>query len=301
MNYTITCNELKQRMANGAVVIDVMTPEDYAACHLPGAINACIYEVVFLDKVAELVPDRDTELVVYDATGAKLSATSARERLKQARYTKVSLLEGGLSAWCSAGLPVDKSKQGGVAEPTLQDSVYKIVAEKSTLEWGGRNLNNRHCGRISIQGGELVIHEGKLSEGNIVMDMRSLTNLDVQDSGWSDLLIRHLKSADFFSVERFPTASFRLTGWEPQNGVSPEVPQGIAVGKLTIRDVTRSISVPAIVAPQTDGSIKAHAAFDIDRTLWNVSYGSSRLYERLGMHLVHDIISPELFVLARRS
>jgi rhodanese-related sulfurtransferase len=301
MNGTITCNELKQRMANGAVVIDVLTPEDYADCHMSGAINACIYEVVFLDRIAECVPDRGTELVLYDATGAKLSATSARERLKQAGYTNVSILEGGLSAWCSAGLPVDKSKQGGIAEPALQDGVYHVDVEKSTLEWGGRNLNNRHSGRITIQSGELVIHDGKLSEGNIVLDMNSITNLDIQDPGWRDLLIRHLKSADFFSVESFPTASFQLTGWEPKDEGSPEAPHGIAVGKLTIRDVSCPISVPAIVAPQSDSSIKAHAAFDIDRTFWNVSYGSARLYERLGMHLVHDIISPELFVLAWRT
>jgi polyisoprenoid-binding protein YceI len=137
-----------------------------------------------------------------------MSATSAQERLKEAGYTNVSILEGGLSAWCSAGLPVDASEQGGVAEPTFQDGVYHVDVEKSSLEWGGRNLNNRHFGRISIQSGELVIHDGKLSEGNIVLDMRNLTNLDLQDPDWRDLLIRHLKSADFFSVERFPTASF---------------------------------------------------------------------------------------------
>jgi hypothetical protein len=53
------------------------------------------------------------------------------------------------------------------------------------------------------------------------------------------------------------------------------------------------------MSQEDDGSIKAHAALDIDRTFWNVRYGSGKLYERLGMHLVHDLISLELFVVAR--
>lgn len=299
MNVTIPCNELKERMAAGAAVIDVMTPEDYAACHIEGADNACMYEMVFLERIAECVPDRGTELVVYDSSGTTRAAETARERLLQAGYTAVSILEGGLAGWRSAGLPVETGDQASLSEPKLQDGTYRIDVEKSTLEWIGRNLNNRHIGRIAIQEGNLVIREGRPSGGSIVLDMTAIINLDLQDPTWRDLLIRHLKSDDFFAVERFPTASFRLNGWEEAKEASPEAPNGIASGELTIRDVTRPISFPAIVAPQADGSIKTHAAFDIDRTLWNVCYGSGKLFERLGMHLVHDVISLEMFLQAR--
>ena len=115
------------------------------------------------------------------------------------------------------------------------------------------------------------------------------------------MLIRHLLSDDFFAVERFPIASFKLTGWEVSADAAPEAPNGIATGDLTIKDVTRSISFPAIVASHEDGRIKAHALFDINRTLWNVCYGSCKLFERLGMHLVHDMITMELFVVAVRK
>jgi len=299
MSVTISCNQLKERMAAGAVVVDVMTPEDFAACHVAGAYSACMYEMVFLDRIAECAPDRDTELVVYDASGTTRAAEAARERLIQAGYTAVSILKGGLAGWRSAGLPVEASDQAGLPEPKLRDGTYRIDGEKSVLEWIGRNLNNRHLGRIAIQEGSLIILGGRLSEGSIVLDMSTISNLDLQDPAWRDMLIRHLKSDDFFAVERFPTASFRLTGWEAVEGASPEAPNGIASGELTIRDKTHPVSFPAIVAPQADGGIKAHAAFDIDRTLWNVCYGSGKLFERLGMHLVHDIISLELFISAR--
>lgn len=297
MNATLSCNELMRHMGAGAVVIDVMTPEEYAAGHIPGAGNACIYEMVFLDRIAEQVPDRDIDLVVYDATGTTRSAELAGERLRQAGYTRVSVLAGGLAAWRGAGLPVE-GDGAFVAGPELRDGSYRIDTEQSALEWIGRNLGKRHHGRIAIQGGELVVTGGNLS-GNIVLDMTAISNLDLQDPVWRDMLIRHLKSDDFFAVERFPTASFTLNRWEAHDEASPEAPEGIFTGDLTIKEVTRPISFPAIVAPRQDGGIQAHAAFDIDRTLWNVCYGSCRLFEHLGMHLVHDMITLELFVVAR--
>lgn len=301
MNSILPNNELKQRLNEGAVVIDVMTPDDYALCHVAGAKNACIYEMAFLERIAESVPNRDTELIVYDATGTTRTAELARERLIQAGYTKVSMLSGGLAAWREAGLPLEKGGVTTLPEVTLKDGLYHIDAENSRLEWIGRNLNNRHLGRIDILKGELIVVDGKPSAGSIVLDMASITNLDLQDPAYRDMLIRHLKSDDFFAVQRFPNASLTLTGWEARSEAPPEASNGIATGDLTIKDVTRSISFPAIVAPQQDGGIKIHAAFDIDRTLWNVCYGSARLFERLGMHLVHDLISLELFASANKE
>lgn len=301
MNSILPNNELKQRLNEGAVVIDVMTPDDYALCHVAGAKNACIYEMVFLERIAESVPNRDTELIVYDATGTTRTAELARERLIQAGYTKVSMLSGGLAAWREAGLPLEKGGVTTLPEVTLKDGLYLIDAENSRLEWIGRNLNNRHLGRIDILKGELIVVDGKPSAGSIVLDMASITNLDLQDPAYRDMLMRHLKSDDFFAVQRFPNASLTLTGWEARSGAPPEASNGIATGDLTIKDVTRSISFPAIVAPQQDGGIKIHAAFDIDRTLWNVCYGSAKLFERLGMHLVHDLISLELFASANKE
>ncbi|QWV94683.1 YceI family protein [Geomonas oryzisoli] len=297
---TTTCAELKELLASGALVIDVMTPEDYAACHLAGAHNACIYEMVFLDRIAELVPERNTELILYDATGSRLTAEVAHDRLVRAGYRHVSVLEGGLAALKAAGLPVET---GSAPRPgaAVADGSYTIDTEKSTLEWIGRNLNNRHHGTIAVRSGELVMDNGRLAAGSIVLDMTSIENRDLQDPYWRDLLVRHLKSEDFFAVERFPTASFRLTRWEPEAAGPPEAPDGTVIGELTIRDITRPVGFPAIVAPQEDGSVKAHAHFDIDRTLWDAGYGSGKLFERLGMHLVHDLVTLELFVVAQRK
>ncbi|GFO53381.1 sulfurtransferase [Geomonas sp. Red276] len=297
----VSCAQVVALQKVGAVLLDVMTPEDYACCHISGASNACIYEVVFLERVKEAVPDPTSAVVVYDASGSTRAGTLAVERLRQAGYEMVYLLEGGLAAWFGAGLPVKGTGTDGRSEPALADGRYRIDSERSSLEWIGRNFNNRHHGRIPIIEGSLAVRGQGVAEGRVVADMAGISNFDLQDPAWHDLLIAHLKSDDFFAVDRFPTAEFRLTTWEPGRASSVEVLDGAATGELTIRDVTRRIVFPASLAPQPDGTVKAHALLEIDRTLWNVGYGSAKWYERLGMHLVHDLITIELFLCAVRE
>ena len=300
MNAIITASELKRRLDGADVILlDLLTPEDYAARHIPGARNACVYEMVFLDRVAECTRDRECALVVYDATGTTRAAATASEKLERAGYRNISILEGGLAAWEAAGYPVECPEAIDTAEAPVRDGVYRVDTGASVVEWTGRNINNRHYGRIALAEGEVTFVGGALAGGRFVLDMTSITNLDLQDATWREILIRHLLSDDFFDVERYPTASFEVTGFEPLSGATPGTPNGTVTGNLTIRDVTRPVTFPAVIYPQEEGSIKAQAAFDLDRTLWNVFYGSGKLYERLGMHLVHDLISLELFLVAR--
>jgi rhodanese-related sulfurtransferase len=301
MNATIRADELQQLIASGSVsLIDVLLPEDFACRHIPGAGNACVYEMVFLDRIAECVPDQDRDVVVYDGSGTTLAALTAKEKLERAGYRNVAILEGGLQAWQAAGLEVESSVP---APPpaSLRDGVYRVDTEKSAVEWIGRNINNRHHGRIAVSGGEVVLAGGLPASGRFVLDMTTITNLDLQDEGWRGMLHRHLKSEDFFDVDRYPTATFELRGAAAITGATPGSPNVELAGSLTIKGAVRSISFPAMVAPQEDGTIKAHAALDLDRTLWNVRYGSGKFYERLGMHLVNDLISIELFIVAREA
>ena len=299
MNTNMTAHELKQLIDDGSVcLIDVLLPEDFAIRHIANAGNACVYEMVFLDRIAECAPKRDSSIVVYDDSGTTMAARTARDKLKRAGYQNVAILEGGLQAWLEAGYEIESSA-AVPSPPTVSDGVYGIDSDKSVLEWTGRNINNRHFGRIVISGGEVVIANGRPVSGRFVLDMNSITNLDLQDEGWRGMLLRHLKSEDFFDVELYPTATFELQGTAVIADATPGKPGMEITGLLTIKDATRLIRFPAVIAPQEDGSIKAQAAFDIDRTDWNVCYGSGKLYERLGMHLVNDLISIEMFIVAR--
>ncbi|MBW4055072.1 MAG: sulfurtransferase [Proteobacteria bacterium] len=299
MNATITAHELQQLIASGTVsLIDVLLPEDFACRHIAGAGNACVYEMVFLERIAECVPERDRAVVVYDDSGTTLAARTAKEKLERAGYRTVAILEGGLQAWQASGFAVE-SCAPVPPSATVRDGVYRIDVEKSVLEWTGRNINNRHYGRIAVTGGDVVLTNGRPVSGTIVLDMSTITNLDLQDEGWRSMLLRHLKSEDFFDVERYPTATFEFRGAAAIAETTPGTANMEIAGLLTIKEATRSICFPAIIAAQEDGTLKAQAAFNLDRTLWNVCYGSGKLYERLGMHLVNDLISIELFIVAR--
>jgi rhodanese-related sulfurtransferase len=299
MNSTISQSELRRLLSSASVkLIDVMLPEDYAACHITGAENACVYEMVFLERVSACVPDHGMAVVVYDTSGTSLTARTAREKLVRAGYHSVAVLEGGLRAWQADGLPVESSEETPVVI-AVPDGWYRVDVSTSVIEWSGRNINNRHHGRISLAGGAVVFDHGKLQGGNFVIDMHTIQNLDIQDNGWRSMLLRHLCSDDFFDVECYPTTALTVTGWKPIEGASPGTPNGIISADLAIKDITAPVSFPAMIVPQEDGSIKAQAAFDIDRTIWNVLYGSGRLFEKLGMHLVNDLISFELFLVAR--
>jgi polyisoprenoid-binding protein YceI len=298
MSAIVTAHELQQQIVDGSVcLIDVLLPEDFSCRHIAGAGNACVYEMVFLERIAECVPDRDKAVVVYDESGTTLAAQVAKEKLERAGYRNVAILEGGLQGWRAAGFAVEESVS---SHPTVAvcDGVYHVDTEKSVLEWTGRNINNRHYGRIAISGGEVVMANGRPASGRFTLDMNTMKNLDIQDEGWRSMLLRHLASDDFFDVERYPTAIFELRGAAAIAGATPGTANMELAGSLTIKGTTRPICFPAMVAVQEDGSIKAQAALDIDRTNWNVCYGSGKLYERLGMHLVNDLISVELFIVA---
>lgn len=301
MKATVTVHELQELITAGSItLIDVLLPEDFAGRHIPGARSACVYEMVFLDRIAECEPDRDAAIIVYDESGETLTARTAKEKLERAGYRNVAILEGGLQAWLAAGYPLEPAVSTDLPAAVVDDGLYILDVEKSVVEWSGRNINNRHHGRIQLSDGEVVLENGRPKAGRFVLDMKTITNLDLQDEGWRSMLLRHLMSEDFFDVERFPEVTFELRGAAAITACTPGTPNMEIAGVLTIKDSAHSICFPAIVAAQEDGTIKAQATFSFDRTLWNVCYGSGKLYERLGMHLVNDLVSVDLFVVARK-
>jgi polyisoprenoid-binding protein YceI len=130
------------------------------------------------------------------------------------------------------------------------------------------------------------------------VDMNSIANLDIQDPTWKQILIAHLKSDDFFDVEKFPAAQLEVTSFKPVEGAKTGAANYRLTAKLTIKGITKEIEFPATVYLRDDGAISAEAHFDIDRTEWNILYGSGRFFEKLGRHLVHDLISLQISFVA---
>src|SRR5689334_16990677 len=104
-------------------LIHVLPPEVFAACRIPGSVNACVYEMAFLDQVRALVPNASTPVVVYGAAEGWLDAVTAAEKLLSAGYSQVQVFEGGFPAWKAAGLPLEGD--GNFPLPVLPDGTFE--------------------------------------------------------------------------------------------------------------------------------------------------------------------------------
>jgi rhodanese-related sulfurtransferase len=94
-----------KRKAKDAIVLDVRTPEEFKAGHVPGAVNIDIGDKEFDKKVAAL--DKDKTYLVHCARGGR--SAKAVERIRStAKLEKLFDFSGGMTAWEKAGKPVEK-------------------------------------------------------------------------------------------------------------------------------------------------------------------------------------------------
>ena len=298
----ITAEELYGKISQKAdlIIIDTLPKELFEKRHLPGAQNACVFQVVFPSEVEAIVSDRDREVVLYGSSSASHDSVTAAEKLVRLGYSKVFALTGGLAAWREAGYPLTGNDPDSADEDDLfrlDDRSYTVDIEQSIIEWTGRNPNTTHYGTLLLLRGDITIRQGKLN-GTFEIDMLSLKNLNLEGSEWQPVLIAHLKSDDFFFADKFPTARFTIDSAR-KIGESLSAPNFEVEGTLELRGVRNDMKFLATISNPSDGAIAAEAHFDFDRTQWKIIYGSSRYFEHLGMHLVFDPISIGLRIVAR--
>jgi len=292
----ITPEELSRLMntPGGPVVICLLPPEVHAAKRIPGSIPACVYEIVFPETVAGLVPQADTPIVVYGADAAPREAEVAAAKLAALGYSDVRILDGGITAWECAGLPLEGATPSApLPDPAAQPPSpgrYGLVPSECSLEWVGRNKNGRHVGSVPVRSGRLDLTEDTL-RGHIVLDAASIKDHDLADEGLNAMLTAHLLSDDFLAAALFPRAELHIDDALPIPGSAPGMATHHIHARLTLRGLTRPLSFPATLAGLPDGRLAAEAHFDLDRTQWGVEYGCGRLYRCLDYHLVYDLVS----------
>ena len=166
------------------------------------------------------------------------------------------------------------------------------------IEWTGRNLGNKHWGTLKFKNGSVQLKEGSLVGGRLVIDMNSITDLNLEDGQLRRVLEDHLKSDDFFDVARYPEAVVELVDIAPITVTTTGLPNQSVAVNLTMKRITDTLSFHATEHVAAEGRWIAQANFDFDRTKWNVIYGSGRFFRNLGMHLVNDLVSLQLKIVA---
>ncbi|QQL45387.1 YceI family protein [Sulfuriroseicoccus oceanibius] len=294
---TDALHELMEKPGETMHLIDVRLPADYAAAHLPGAVNACVFEMGFGDNIKQAVPDVSDLVVVYGAHASSYESRVALEKLLRLGFTNVHEYRVGLAGW--PGEVVRDQEAPAVDDedaPQVRDGRHLVDLEQSEVHWVGRNLLNHHEGSIRLQNGFVHISDGQLVGGEFMIDMTSMRCSDLAGDAMHDVLIAHLESDDFFDVEKFPTAAFCIETVERLPVTAPGRPDLRITGDLRIRDVDVPIEFDAVTGVTADGVMAAQASLKIDRTLWGVLYGSGSFFANLGMHLVNDLVAIDLKV-----
>jgi polyisoprenoid-binding protein YceI len=168
----------------------------------------------------------------------------------------------------------------------------------SQVKWEGRKkiVDSKHFGTIGVKEGSFTLKNGELTAGTVVIDMNSIQNEDVEDEGYRAKLVGHLKSEDFFEVEKFPTATFQLTRVKAlkagKGGATHELS-----GDLTLKGKTQPVTLQARVE-KTGKGMEGTADLTLDRTRWDVRYGSDKFFKSLGDKVIHDEIKLQLKLVA---
>ncbi len=170
---------------------------------------------------------------------------------------------------------------------SLLPAQKKLLADPSstTVEWrGDKIIGSAHTGTISISEGWLLREGTTIAGGEFVVDMGSIINTDIKDAKMREKLEAHLRSDDFFGVERYPLSRLVITGSSPAGAG-----RSLVKGLLTIKEDTHPVEFTATESAGGN-EITYLAEITFDRSLYNVRFGSGRFFSNLGDNAINDMI-----------
>jgi polyisoprenoid-binding protein YceI len=155
----------------------------------------------------------------------------------------------------------------------------KLIADtsKTQLLWLGEKVTGQHTGTIKLQSGWLTWQDNKIVSGEFDINMASL-----KESEDNKMLQGHLRSDDFFGVAKYPVATLVITGSTPFDKGT-----GVVSGSLTIKGITNPIEFKAVMQKKDEGTW-FFANITVDRTKYNIRYGSGSFFDNLGDKTIYD-------------
>lgn len=169
----------------------------------------------------------------------------------------------------------------GVATATepVADEKKEVKTDASTVAWKAYKVTGSHNGTLELESGHLMFDEDELTGGEFTVDMSTIVATDLADDPESKgKLEGHLNSEDFFATEKNPTSKLVFTEVKSTGKNSYEV-----TGDLTIKGITK----PIVFDLSVYGS-KATATVKVDRTNYDIKYGSGNFFENLGDKTIYD-------------
>ncbi len=159
---------------------------------------------------------------------------------------------------------------------TTVNAQDKVEVKESTIKWEGEKLTGSHDGVIQLKEGFFLMDGDELVGGEFVVDMSTIEVKDLEGDNKAKLE-GHLNSDDFFGVENHGEAKFTI-----KTAAKKGDTYGIS-GDMTIKGKTNPI---AFDLKMVEG--KASTEFKIDRTKYDIRYGSGSFFDNLGDKTIYD-------------
>jgi polyisoprenoid-binding protein YceI len=207
-------------------------------------------------------------------------------------FLSVSMLATSVFYFACTNAPKSDEAKTSEAKDVDQSRAgiaWKVDIANSQVEWVGTKVTGYHTGVVPLKSGEIIVNDGEVTGGKFVMDLANMkvSGPKASDSSSNNKLLTHLKSADFFDVEKNPEAMFELTSIKPYTGAAikdsadprqEEInkykvlnPTHMVSGNLTLKGTTKNIEFPARII-FTGNMTEAVAKFNINRKEWNIVY-----------------------------
>jgi polyisoprenoid-binding protein YceI len=167
-----------------------------------------------------------------------------------------------------------------------------VSKTESQVRWEASKVTGTHWGYVPLKNATLDYSGGKIKGGSFDMDMVNLTVEDLTDAKSKGNLTGHLKSDDFFSVEKFNTSSFKITEAKSSNGTDYTIS-----GNLTIKGITQKISFPANVTV-AGKKVTATGQITFDRTKFDIKFRSGSYFENLADKMIYDEVKLDVKLVA---
>lgn len=171
---------------------------------------------------------------------------------------------------------------------------YSVDTAASSIVWMGYKVTGKHTGTVKVKNGTLSWDAGKLTGGSFDIDMNSITCTDMEGE-YAGKLVGHLKSDDFFGAAKYPTAKFVITKAIPQDTKGNYK----IVGNLTIKEKTNEVKFLASVT-ENAGTINASGKITIDRSEYDVKFGSGSFFDGLGDKTIYDEFDLQVSLVAKK-
>jgi polyisoprenoid-binding protein YceI len=167
--------------------------------------------------------------------------------------------------------------------------IFKADKEKTVLQWLGEKVTGQHTGTIQLLDGWLRVENNIIVAGEFSIDMST-----IRDDDGNKNLEGHLKSEDFFGVDKYPVSKLLITGSDPfDKGTS------VVRGTLTIKDISNPVEFKASVQQKAEGTWY-YANITVDRTKYNVRYGSGSFFANLGDKIIYDEFKLKVTLLVKK-